>query len=126
MFDPKNLVGKHSKQDFEQLLDRIGDAAERIVREETPAPRDPATHECINQDSEEDKYPTNNTVNFTLCNNTSREESNKQAKLRKMVEESNKQAKLRKMPPYEWCGGFPTVEACIKRGYCAKDPNCGE
>jgi hypothetical protein len=65
MFDPKNLVGKHSREDFERLLDE--ESAERIVREETPAPGDPATHE-INQDSEEDKYPTNNTVNFTLCN----------------------------------------------------------
>jgi len=81
MFDPKNLVGKHSREDFEQLLDRIGDAAERIVREETPAPRDPAQHE--------------------------RPGWNRNA-------------------PYPWCAGFPTVEACIKRGYCAKDPNCGE
>ena len=107
MFDPKNLVGKHSKQDFEQLLDRIGDAAERIVREETPAPRDPATHECINQDSEEDKYPTNNTVNFTLCNN-------------------NKRPRWDERAPYPWCAGFPTVEACIRRGYCAKTPTCGD
>jgi hypothetical protein len=28
--------------------------------------------------------------------------------------------------PYPWCHGFPTIEDCVKRGYCAKDPNCGE
>jgi hypothetical protein len=28
--------------------------------------------------------------------------------------------------PYPWCHGDPTVEDCIKRGYCRKDPNCGE
>jgi hypothetical protein len=27
---------------------------------------------------------------------------------------------------YPWCPGDPTVEACNKRGYCRKDPNCGE
>jgi hypothetical protein len=28
--------------------------------------------------------------------------------------------------PYPWCNGFPTIKACVDRGYCAKDPNCGE
>ena len=28
--------------------------------------------------------------------------------------------------PYPWCPGHPTKEDCIRRGYCAKDPNCGE
>jgi hypothetical protein len=76
VYNPKDLVGKHSRADFEQLLDRIEEYAERIVREEAPAPRDPETHES-------------GTV-------------------------------------YPWCGGFPTIEACNRRGYCAKDPNCGE
>ena len=95
MFDPKNLVGKHSKQDFEQLLDRIGDAAERIVREETPAPRDPAQHE-----------------GFVIAGPLS-----DPPKVRSGWDER---------APYPWCAGFPTVEACIQRGYCAKDINCGE
>ncbi len=28
--------------------------------------------------------------------------------------------------PYPWCRGNPTVKDCIRLGYCAKDPNCGE
>lgn len=29
-------------------------------------------------------------------------------------------------PPYPWCHGSPTKEDCAKRGYCNRDPNCGE
>lgn len=29
-------------------------------------------------------------------------------------------------PPYPWCHGSPTKEDCIRRGYCNRDPNCGE
>lgn len=28
--------------------------------------------------------------------------------------------------PYPWCRGNPTVKDCIRLGYCARDPNCGE
>lgn len=33
---------------------------------------------------------------------------------------------LEKLAPYPWCSGNPTVADCIKRGYCGRDPNCGE
>lgn len=29
-------------------------------------------------------------------------------------------------PPYPWCHGSPTREDCAARGYCNRDPNCGE
>jgi hypothetical protein len=29
-------------------------------------------------------------------------------------------------PPYPWCRGNPTREACAAAGYCKRDPNCGE
>lgn len=28
--------------------------------------------------------------------------------------------------PYPWCHGSPTKQDCIERGYCNRDPNCGE
>ena len=28
--------------------------------------------------------------------------------------------------PYPWCHGSPTKADCVKRGYCNRDPNCGE
>lgn len=28
--------------------------------------------------------------------------------------------------PYPWCIGAPTIADCARRGYCPKDPNCGE
>lgn len=28
--------------------------------------------------------------------------------------------------PYPWCHGSPTREECARRGYCNRDPNCGE
>jgi hypothetical protein len=34
-------------------------------------------------------------------------------------------AQLRE-PPYPWCHGSPTREACAERGYCNRNPNCGE
>lgn len=29
-------------------------------------------------------------------------------------------------PPYPWCHGSPTKADCARRGYCNRDPNCGE
>ena len=29
-------------------------------------------------------------------------------------------------PPYPWCIGSPTREACARRGWCNRNPNCGE
>lgn len=29
-------------------------------------------------------------------------------------------------PPYPWCPGNPTREACAELGYCSRDPSCGE
>jgi hypothetical protein len=28
--------------------------------------------------------------------------------------------------PYPWCHGSPTKADCAARGYCNRDPNCGE
>lgn len=28
--------------------------------------------------------------------------------------------------PYPWCYGAPTKENCIKRGYCRRNPSCGD
>ena len=33
---------------------------------------------------------------------------------------------IEEITPYPWCTGFPTRMDCAKRGYCKKDPNCGE
>jgi hypothetical protein len=39
---------------------------------------------------------------------------------------ANEEEPEKEQPPYPWCPGNPTVEDCIKAGYCRKDPNCGE
>lgn len=28
--------------------------------------------------------------------------------------------------PYPWCYGAPTKAACIERGYCRREPTCGD
>lgn len=33
---------------------------------------------------------------------------------------------LRDQAPYPWCHGAPTVADCVARGYCAKNPGCGD
>lgn len=35
-------------------------------------------------------------------------------------------AEEKRQPPYPWCHGSPTREDCARRGYCNRDPNCGE
>jgi hypothetical protein len=41
--------------------------------------------------------------------------------------EPAKEPEPERKPPYPWCAGAPVDRAvCTERGYCPRDPNCGE
>lgn len=42
------------------------------------------------------------------------------------AEQEQRQTSPGPAPPYPWCYGNPTVEDCIKAGYCRRNPNCGD
>lgn len=46
--------------------------------------------------------------------------------LRKTATRQSAETTAQSRAPYPWCRGNPTVEDCVRHGYCRRDPNCGE
>ena len=44
----------------------------------------------------------------------------------KTAAEKAQEAAEQASAPYPWCIGNPTKQACIERGFCSRNPNCGE
>lgn len=56
-----------------------------------------------------------------------RKQINAQRRRRAKIKEARLAAQRKEpAPPYPWCIGSPTREACAKRAYCNRNPSCGD